>query len=347
MPDKITITMRDVAKSAGVSLMTVSRVMKKSPKVAESTRQRVLAAAERLGYVPDPDLFRMMHLIRGYKGKRQRAVLALIREDVSDDSLRPPTYQYVTMPEVQSAALRHGFGVEEFWLGRDGMDAKRLGKVLQARGVEGVLVCPQSSRRLCAELDFSPFAVAVFGYGIEKPLLHRVTADMRLGIQTAMRELRARGYRRIGLAISQWADNRSHCTYSSEMQHIQQQLPEQERVPLFFFPHDDIRSDEAVFRTWMQAWQPDALITFALHVPVWLQRLGLRVPEDLGLVAHDWIPEMTHLAGIDHQRIYAADAAVDLVATQLVLHERGVPEVVRQILIPPVWRDGPSLRPRA
>jgi LacI family transcriptional regulator len=32
------------------------------------------------------------------------------------------------------------------------------------------------------------------------------------------------------------------------------------------------------------------------------------------------------------------------VATQLLHHERGVPEVPRQILIPPAWVEGPSIR---
>jgi LacI family transcriptional regulator len=35
---------------------------------------------------------------------------------------------------------------------------------------------------------------------------------------------------------------------------------------------------------------------------------------------------------------------VDLVATQLVQNERGVPEVTRQILISPRFVDGPSIR---
>jgi LacI family transcriptional regulator len=53
---------------------------------------------------------------------------------------------------------------------------------------------------------------------------------------------------------------------------------------------------------------------------------------------------MGAFAGIFQRRNHVAAAAVDLVATQLVHHERGVPEVPRQILIPPVWEEGPSVR---
>ena len=42
-------TMKDVAALAEVSLMTVSRVLNKDPKVSEETRNRVMAAVEKLG----------------------------------------------------------------------------------------------------------------------------------------------------------------------------------------------------------------------------------------------------------------------------------------------------------
>jgi DNA-binding LacI/PurR family transcriptional regulator len=42
--------MRDVAQAAGVSAQTVSRVLSNHPNVQESTRQRVLAVVEELGY---------------------------------------------------------------------------------------------------------------------------------------------------------------------------------------------------------------------------------------------------------------------------------------------------------
>ncbi|MEJ0099959.1 MAG: LacI family DNA-binding transcriptional regulator [Pseudomonadota bacterium] len=47
------ITIRHVAKQAGVSLMTVSRVVNESPNVAEATRARVQKIITRLGFVPD------------------------------------------------------------------------------------------------------------------------------------------------------------------------------------------------------------------------------------------------------------------------------------------------------
>ena len=45
--------MREVARMAGVSVMTVSRALRTPGKVAPATRKRVEAAVARLGYVPD------------------------------------------------------------------------------------------------------------------------------------------------------------------------------------------------------------------------------------------------------------------------------------------------------
>jgi hypothetical protein len=100
------------------------------------------------------------------------------------------------------------------------------------------------------------------------------------------------------------------------------------------------------FKTWIKANSPDALISFDPHVPEWLAKLGLRIPDDIGLVVHDWTSRMVGFAGIHQKRNHVAAAAVDLVATQLRHNERGIPEVPRQILIPPAWIGGASIRPK-
>ncbi|MEH6829400.1 MAG: LacI family DNA-binding transcriptional regulator [Sulfitobacter sp.] len=47
------LTLRDVSEACGVSEMTVSRVLRKSGDVSATTRERVLASAKELGYVPN------------------------------------------------------------------------------------------------------------------------------------------------------------------------------------------------------------------------------------------------------------------------------------------------------
>lgn len=337
-------TLQDVAREARVSLMTVSRALRNAPKVAAETRERVLAAARSLNYQPDPHLARMMTMVRGKKRVRIRAVLAVIREHVPIDDLLSSSYQYVPIEDIRRRAAGYGYDVDEFWLGRDGLTPKRLQKILHSRGIEGVLVSPQSAQLPCSKLDYSPFAAATYGYAMRVPALHMCAGNMNLGIQMACARLTERGYQRIGLAITRWIDDRSQFGYSGGFMHFQQTLPEEQRVPILLLPHNNISRTFGTFADWIKEHQPDALISFDTHVPEWLERLGLRVPEDIGFVVHDWTPRMKGYAGIYQRRDHLAAASVDLVATQLSQNERGVPAVPRQIMIPPEWIEGESVR---
>ena len=51
-PDR-PLTLRDVSEASGVSEMTVSRVLRNRGDVSDATREKVLKAAKRLGYVPN------------------------------------------------------------------------------------------------------------------------------------------------------------------------------------------------------------------------------------------------------------------------------------------------------
>jgi LacI family transcriptional regulator len=185
-----------------------------------------------------------------------------------------------------------------------------------------------------------------FGYGLKEPSLHRTAGNMTLGVHLATEQLAVRGYERIGLAITRWIDDRSEHAYAGAMLRFQQTRPRSQRVPQLLFPTNDPARGADAFVRWMKEHRPDALISFHTPVPGWLKQLGLRIPEDVGFVVHDWTKAMTEFAGIHHRRDHVASAAVDLLATQLLHHERGVPEVPRQILIPPVWVEGPSVRAR-
>jgi DNA-binding LacI/PurR family transcriptional regulator len=344
MPIDSTPTLKDIARATGVSIMTVSRVLRGAPKVAAEKRELILKEAKRLDYQPDPHLMRMMQVVRGKKEKRLRAVIAVIREHVPQDGLLGPSYQYVPIEDIRRRAHGYGYAVEEFYLGKDGMTPKKLQKILHARGIEGVIVSPQSMTLPCSKLDYSSFAAVTFGNAMNSPALHMCAGNMTLGIHMAAEQLAARGYKRIGVAVTKWIVNRSQFGYSGGLFHWQHGLPPDDRVPLLLFPSNDISKGYDAFAKWMREHKPDALITFDTHVPGWMKRLGLRFPEDIGFVVHDWTPKMTDHAGIYQRRDHLAAAAVDLVVTQLSQHEHGVPDVPRQIMIPPQWVDGPSVR---
>jgi LacI family transcriptional regulator len=338
-------TLHDLARVLGLSSMTVSRALRGAPKVARATRERVLAAAQKLGYAPDPHLARLMEAVRSRKTSGTRATIAVLREHVPQDGLLGPSYQYVPIEDIRRRARGYGYEVEEFFLGKDGLTPARLQEVLYARGTESVIVSPQSTQLPCSQMDYSPFAAVTFGNAMQKPALHMCAGNMTVGIQTAAEQLAARGYRRIGVAVTQWIVTRSQFGYSGGLFHWQHSLPVKNRVPLLLFPSNDISRGRDAFVNWMDKHSPDALITFDTHVPDWLRSMDVSFPRDIGFVVHDWTPRMKKFAGIHQRREHLAAAAVDLVVAQLSMHERGIPEVPRHIMIPPQWVEGPSVRP--
>ena len=66
-----TATIHDVAALAGVSLMTVSRALKRPHQVSAATLEKVLAAVEKTGYVPNA-------LAGGLRSARTRLIAAIV-----------------------------------------------------------------------------------------------------------------------------------------------------------------------------------------------------------------------------------------------------------------------------
>src|SRR3712207_5075792 len=91
------VTIQDVAAHAGVSAMTVSRVINNHPRVAGTTRQRVEEAIAELGYVPNA-------LARGLLKGHTRTI-GLILSDVSN-----PFFTLIARG-VEDVAQRNGYAV--------------------------------------------------------------------------------------------------------------------------------------------------------------------------------------------------------------------------------------------
>src|SRR6185437_8864651 len=47
------VRLKDIAERAGVSIMTVSKVMRDAPDISVATKARVRVLAQQMGYVPD------------------------------------------------------------------------------------------------------------------------------------------------------------------------------------------------------------------------------------------------------------------------------------------------------
>lgn len=174
------VTTHDVAKRAGVSQPTVSLVLGRNPRarVAPETRERVLRAAEELGYQANL-------LARGLKGRRSFA-LGLVVPDI-----RNPFFVDV-ISGAERVATQEGYAL---FVGEGhGASAAKQLRALQARFVDGVIVDAVGAAALPPELLTTLNVVLV-----DEPSGQwaGVASDARAAGQLAAEHLVALGHRRI------------------------------------------------------------------------------------------------------------------------------------------------------
>jgi LacI family transcriptional regulator len=128
------VTIRDVARHAGVSPMTVSRVINESQQVSLATREVVEAAIQELGYVPNV-------LARGLSARRTR-ILALIVPDAAN----PFFTMIVRGAEV--IARQAGYRVILCNTENDFEQEHEYVQAMLEHRVEGILIAPAGDRSL-------------------------------------------------------------------------------------------------------------------------------------------------------------------------------------------------------
>ena len=131
------VTMADVARETGVSLMTVSRVVNDKGEVSPATRQRVLEAVEQLGYRPSG-------IARGLATQRT-GTLGLVVPDVAN-----PFFADVARGVEQQAYAR---GYNVFLCNTDEDPRRELAVLwsLEEKRVDGIVLC--SSRLADDDLE--------------------------------------------------------------------------------------------------------------------------------------------------------------------------------------------------
>src|SRR4051794_22525431 len=119
--------MADVAKLAGVSHQTVSRVVNGSAEVRAETRERVLAAMNLLDYRPNS-------MARALATGRSRT-LGVVRVDTA---LHGPSSTLFGIERAAHAAGYHVSVASQRWLDLD--STARAVERLRSQGVDGILV---------------------------------------------------------------------------------------------------------------------------------------------------------------------------------------------------------------
>ncbi len=327
-------TIRDVAKAAGVSPMTVSYALRRHPKIPHDTAERIRKIAGELNYTPNPLLASLLTEVRARRKIQGGMVIGYLVFDRS-------TIEKAGKPKYTGALTRArelGFDMEVFELPPK-IPGRRLTEVLLYRKVCG-LICPAMPQpNMTLDIDLSLFPVVTTGHGLAHPRLHRVTISHYHSILTCMNRLRELGYRRIGLAFNSITNEKFDGLPVAGFDAFQRSIPAGEHVPLLM---SDPKGDFPDFRPWYGKYRPDALLHTGAALQRWPQELGLRVPEDLAVATLFRQPDETRYAGLDANSFQIGYTTMDVLAQQIYTHQCGAPADPMLVLLKGKWVDGPS-----
>ncbi len=268
----------DVAKRAGVSPVTVSRVINSAKDVSPATREKVRQAIEELGYIPNV-------VARSLRSKRTRA-LALVVPDITN-----PFWTTVARG-VEDAAQSHNYSV--LLCNTDESPTKQLRylDVVASQRVDGVIIAPcDSDVRNLDSLRTRAIPAVVIDRRLEGWDVDSVYGDSISGARALVGHLIELGHRRIAMISgpqkASTAEDRvtGYCKALSEAG-----LPLDPRL----IKRGEFRAvsgEHLAYQVLDEGLNPTAIFAannaIAIGVIDALEKRGLAIPQDVALVCFD------------------------------------------------------------
>lgn len=333
------VSLRTVATLAGVSVATASRALNDDPRISPATKDSVLRAARKLGYQKNSEVSELMRAFRVVGRAPHRGVIAFLANE--PENLRNhPDYEFYPqmLAGVRNRAERIGYRVDVFWTHQPGCTLRRLGSILTARGVAGVILGPLPRRISMEDFPWERFSAVTYGYMLKSPHLHRVQNDMYENMAEILARFEAKGHRRIGFMTNRDVEERLGGFAEAYYQIWQKKLSARSRVPVL---EVDSRNENDV-GPWVRKYRLDAVVSQIGWGWIADQVQQATLPGGKH-PAFAWLATQANTPTISgmvarHETIGAA--CLDMVTTMIAHGERGIPEEPQTVLIPGVWRDG-------
>ncbi|WP_165874193.1 LacI family DNA-binding transcriptional regulator [Rubrobacter taiwanensis] len=314
------VTIVDVARRAGVSVSTVSRVMNGRPDVSERTRRQVMEAAAALGYV-------MRDAARNLASSTQ--LVAILVQDFADE------WMARVLRGVGSEIERWGYMAALFTVGssreRRARSVEWLAGWGEAAGMLAVL--PADGGLLEGAVGRLPVAIVDDGTaGLEVP---RVLCPDREGGYRGTKHLLELGHCRIGFLMGIPEMNAARERLAGYRRALAESGVPEGPVVAGDFTRE---SGRAAGRELLAGEMPTAVFASSDHMALGLieavREAGVRVPEDLSVVGYDGLPVAAEnrLTTVDPLLHEIGSEAVKLLAEQIQA-ERPLP--AKRVEIPP------------
>ncbi len=294
------IRLADVARSAGVSHGTASNVFSRPDIVREEVRERVLAAAQALGYAgPDPK----GRLLRAGKvnaiGVATAEPLAYFFED---------PFARVVMAGISQACDATGAGISLV----SAVNKEQLAWNIQSALVDGFIVfCIEGGSRLVELTRERKLPFVALDFGFDDETISAIGVDDVEGGRLAARHLAELGHRRFAVLALPFqerlmgpATRQDGLTaiYSGTRDRLQGYFEvldefgvDTDQVPIFATYNDTPTARAGLEHIFASQNPPTAILAMSDRVALvaidWLRERGLSVPGDVSVIGFDGVPE--------------------------------------------------------
>jgi LacI family transcriptional regulator len=273
------VTIVEVAKSAGVSPATVSRVVGNYGYVSEKTRQKVQAAVKEMGYRPNT-------IARSMVTKSTRTI-GLVVTDITN-----PFFAQLARG-VEAITWQNGYTLILANSDEDSERERAIIRALQEKQVDAFIIVPASSKNAShlEELVASRAPVVLLDRGVKNLVVDSVMVDNEEGAYQAVTHLIKLGHSRIGIIL----DNPDITTNEERLSGYQRAITahglQMEKGLIQSCQYTRQSAYELVHGMLQTPDRPTALFTTNNFMTIGaikaVNEAGLNIPKDIALVGFD------------------------------------------------------------
>jgi LacI family transcriptional regulator len=285
------VTLKDIAEHTGLSIMTVSRVVRGRPDVSATSRRRVLNAVQRLGYIPNPAA---RQLVSRTPAPHQDRIIGTIfsREVVTSHSYFAGIIQGIADEARRwDCHLLFGFGLG------DSTESLEYPKMIRDMMTRWIILVGKVSPRFVRQLRAHGFSLVLADMRPPIRDVDAVVCDDAAGAYDATRHLIKLGHEAIALIRGPGR----HPFFESLATGYRRALSEASIPPRDDLVQETVLSPQGGYDA-MEALlkpprRPTALFTnddMAIGALRAMHERGLRVPGDIALVGYDDIEYAAH-----------------------------------------------------
>lgn len=183
-------TIKDIAKSVGLSVTTVSRALNGYSDVNAETRKKIIETAKKLNYTPNA-------IARSLVTKKSKTV-GLIVSELNRSSAKD-NFTFEVLCGINAATRDYGYDMILFSTDPDKQKQKSYTQLCRERGVDGaILQGIRTDDPYLQEVVESRIPCMLIDIPIANDSVGFVTTDNEKGAQTAVEHLIKLGHRKIG-----------------------------------------------------------------------------------------------------------------------------------------------------